>query len=152
MSPAEFKTRRQGLWLSDNDLATRLGVADARTIRYWEAGRNDIPTKAVQELIAIENAVNVMVDRALSMPGVPKQIALVRYRSDQDMPANIVKVLGPPAHKLHANALHRIMNILVKRGIEVGVVYFDPEKYRLWLDGREDRPNLRAEWAAQELK
>lgn len=151
MTPAEFKTRRQGLWLSDSDLATRLGVADARTIRYWESGRNDIPDRAVKELLEIETLVKTAADMSISFirNKKPKQVALVRYRSEADMPGNEVANFGFPAHKLHANTLHRIMTALPD--IVIGIVYFDHEKYRHWLNGRKDAPDLRAEWAAKSL-
>lgn len=142
------------MWLSDNDLATRLGLKSARTVRYWESGRNDIPAKAVQELAEIEVLIKTAVDMAVKFitEKKPKQIALLRYRSEADMTSDEVANFGHPAHKLHANALHRIMNALTNLGIEVGIVYFDPEKYQQWLRGREDRSDLRAEWAARELK
>ncbi|MGH1351231.1 MAG: helix-turn-helix domain-containing protein [Methyloligellaceae bacterium] len=43
MTPKQLRTARRALGLSQAKLATRLGLADGRTIRKWEAEDRDIP-------------------------------------------------------------------------------------------------------------
>lgn len=43
MTPEEFRAARLELGLSQSEMASDLGVFDARTVRRWEAGERRIP-------------------------------------------------------------------------------------------------------------
>lgn len=43
MTPAEFKSARKALGLSQTAMAQALGISDDRTVRRWEAGPQDVP-------------------------------------------------------------------------------------------------------------
>lgn len=59
MTPQEFKNARHALGMSANEMARFLRVSSGRTIRYWEAGKNDIagPAIVLMEAIAASAAV-----------------------------------------------------------------------------------------------
>ncbi len=43
MTPSEFRAAREGLGVSQEELAHLLGVNGSRIIRKWEAGENAVP-------------------------------------------------------------------------------------------------------------
>lgn len=90
MTPAEFDTRRRllGLSLRETGLVCHLDSRPVteKSVRRWSEGSLDIPARAIDALIALEERIGEMVDqtvatvtaRSLSGP-----IVLRRYR-DQD--------------------------------------------------------------------
>jgi DNA-binding transcriptional regulator YiaG len=59
MTPSELKQFRADWELSTSGLAQLLGLKDARTIRKWEAGENDIsgPALLLMELYGLHPVV-----------------------------------------------------------------------------------------------
>lgn len=47
MTPSELKSARLALGFSAQRFARFLRIKDGRTVRYWEAGENDIPGPVV---------------------------------------------------------------------------------------------------------
>lgn len=52
MTPADLRAFRSALGLTGAEFARLVGAADARNVRRWEAGHNDIP-KGTQRLIRV---------------------------------------------------------------------------------------------------
>jgi DNA-binding transcriptional regulator YiaG len=48
MTPADLRAFRSALGLSGVEFARLVGAADARNVRRWEAGDNDIPKGTVR--------------------------------------------------------------------------------------------------------
>lgn len=84
MDPAELRTIREYLGLTRDDLAGALSVRED-TVRKWEAGREPIPYRVLEEVERLEvytaNAVALAVDGLESS----RDPMAVVYRTDADL-------------------------------------------------------------------
>lgn len=159
MTAAEMRTLREALGLPATWLAAQAKVQE-RTVRHWESGRNAVPDDVAAMLQRIDaafdtsagEALRQYADAALSTAGVPQEVVLLRYRTDEDLWRSLPDMRPLPA-TAHAAMLYRTWKALAARGAAVRMVYLDVEDYEAWraTNGHDDDPSARAEWAASRL-
>ena len=100
MAPIELKSRREALGLSQSRLADLLDVKQ-NTVAQWESGVRGIPFGVSQELDAIEDRVEQVIDNAAEViasaeaSGIP--LVLFAYGDDAALWAAIPELAGLPA-------------------------------------------------------
>lgn len=155
MTPAELKTLRESLGLSQQWLADHADVR-LRTVQYWEAGNSAVPDDVADMLDRIDLNINRTVQSTvdfirgiISERGAPECIDLVRYRTDGDLHHYRPDMIPFPA-SCHAALLARLRRELFKMGVVSRIVYMNPDDYDAWLvlSGMPDSEGARAEWAA----
>jgi hypothetical protein len=159
MTPAELRTLRERLGLSGEALGALLerAVTD-RTVRRWEAGALPIPADAAATVLRLDALYERAVREALGRlaaaraehGGDPEVVHLVRYWSPEDL-ARAHPDLAPLGPAGHAALVGRVREALVREGVPVRIVAFDPDAYHTWRGRRADTVALRAEWAAEQL-
>lgn len=154
MSPAELKTLRESMGLSQQWLADRAGVR-LRSVQYSEDGRSavkeDVAALVLDMDARLDALIHIMMEiirrRALAGHGKPETVALIRYRDDADLWRFRPEMHGFPA-SYHAAMVSRLRRALWAEGIASVIEYMDPEAYAAWLDGRADSEAMRGAWAA----
>ncbi len=154
MTSAEFKTCIENLGLSVPDIA-RIANVSERTIRYWCSGRYNVPEGVAELLNKIDVKLSDAFKRAIVMPSEPITIALLRYKTNEELWQML-----PAWHPLPATT-HAVLLWWVKRHFEaldcpVGLIFFDQALYQTWLINKgytalDDNQDLRAAWAAEQL-
>lgn len=156
MTGAEFKTLREYTGLPVAALAKLAGVQE-RTVRYWEddSRGSRVPDDVVN---TVEN-INTMLDRIVdeSVAAVrariaeegkrPDSIALIRYRTDEDL-WHYDPAFQPLPVTVHAAMLSRARIALADLHVRTWIIYLDRDGYEKWLDGRADSTVRRTEWAS----
>lgn len=156
MNAAEMKTLRESLGLPVQWLADQAGVK-ARTVQYWESGRNAIPDDVAGMLRGIDgqiwhivgNTVTQIKEVAENEGSLPERLDLIRYRTDESLWFYQPEFKPLPA-TCHGMLLARLTREVAQLDIHVRIVYMQPEKYNVWLNGRKDSPDLRAQWASEQ--
>ena len=159
MTPAELRTLREGLGLTLADVAT-LGSVQLRTAQRWEEGVSAVPKEVAQALRSLDSVVERALREAVAQVArcdpPPAQVALLRYRSDDDLaradPVMAERFQPAPA-KVHGMMIGRLSRALQADGIEVRIVGFDRETYAAWRRREKlpDRSDTRAAWAAVQV-
>lgn len=152
MTPAELKTIRESLSLTAQWLADHAGVK-LRSVQYWESGRSPVPADVAEFLLRIdatlEGAAKLaldVVDDKIKAGQAPRQVALVRYRTDEDL-WRFRPDMRPLPAATHAVLLSRVRRGLWSRGVPSVIEYMAAEKYLPWLGDRIDSEAERAAWA-----
>jgi transcriptional regulator with XRE-family HTH domain len=147
MTSAELKTLRESLGLPVSFLATQANV-QRRTVEYWESGRNKVPEDVSILIINIENNFAQIVENIIGLvkEKMPSDVALIRYKTDEDLWKFRPDFKQLPA-TAHAALISRCRRELWKIGIKSIIEYMIPDEYLKWLNGRSDSEDLRAEWA-----
>lgn len=73
MTPQEFRDARIRLGLSQDEMASDLGVHDGRTVRRWEAGERRIPGEIDIVLAYWIRDLEAGRDRIVMLPATPQQ-------------------------------------------------------------------------------
>ena len=130
MTPAELKTLRERLALSDAD-AARLAGVQPRSYRYWESGGRSVPEDVAEKLkqlnAVVQHAVNQAVETAdmLSVKhGMPEAIDLVRYSTPEDQRKTGQPIVGVPdflQFKIHIAIIRRTCDALERAGYTVSI-------------------------------
>lgn len=131
MTPAELKTLREALGLSQDQLARLAGV-QGRTIRHWEAGRNSAPDDVAAMVARIDAGLDRQVQQALTTAReliaqagrLPDCIDLLRYRTDADLWAAHPDYAPLPV-TTHAVMLARTRRALADLKVASRIVYAD---------------------------
>ncbi len=154
MTPAEFKSLREGLGLSAQVMAEVLGIRNERTIRHWEAGA-PIPADAAERATAIDHLVWQM---ARHGHGVFKEhpaevLVVLRYETAEIYGRYHPGDDRPHMHRLHAAAINRLRWLLQEDGRSLRILSMDEGSYEPWRKqaGLEDNETTRAAWAAEAL-
>jgi DNA-binding transcriptional regulator YiaG len=129
MTPAELKTLREALGLSQAHLAHLAGVQE-RTVRHWEAGRNAAPPDVAAMLANIDASIDRQVQQALATAReliaqaghAPDCIDLLRYRTDADLWAAHPDYAPLPV-TTHAAMLARTRRALADLHVASRIVY-----------------------------
>ena len=149
MTPAELKTLRESLGLSEQWVAERAGV-QLRTVQYWEDGQDSVPVDVANMIEHIDETVNLSVKNNLKKIKATNkkgdEIALIRYRTDDDLWSFTTDMAPLPA-ACHAAMQARLRRALLDSGYLPFIVYMQVNHYRKWLKGRADNETLRAKWA-----
>lgn len=153
---AEFKCMREALTFSQSDLAVWLGV-DRKTVQRWENGKFKIPTEVIERLYGLhdefEAACQSMAERIIAMVEEHDvdRVPLVVYMNEHDYRT----VKWPDDHPQWPLAsMHRLIVWRIKQAVEaktpaeVVLVAFNMGAYGLWLAGRKDSTEMRAQWAS----
>jgi transcriptional regulator with XRE-family HTH domain len=155
MTAAELKTYREALGLSAQWLANKVGVSH-RSVCYWESGKARVPNDVAELIMALTNNIHRYADEAIKQvnaialaAGIPEQINLLRYKTDEDLHHYRPDFKGLPV-ATHAAMLAIIARELGLMGIIVVIVYFDAAAYLAWLGNLEDSEQARATWAAEQ--
>ncbi len=120
LHPAELKTFREYLGLSDADLAKALGTS-SRTIRNWEEGKYAIPDGIAAELAALEADTDQYIgEQAKRVAALPDPI-FETYRSDAECP------VGYP----HGAAWHRAAAARITRAVPGCRLTYPPDEAHL---------------------
>lgn len=158
MTPAECKTLREGLGLSAQALARRLGLKSDRTIRWWETGGRRIPEDAARDLAEldtrVERTVMVVVEMWAKASPRARRATLLRYHTDEELrryQPDTLAMLG--SARVHAAMIGRAKRAIEQRGGRVTITFMDSNAYESWLadSGSEDAPEARAAWAALQM-
>lgn len=129
MTAALYRTLRKMCGLSQDEAADFHGV-HLRTIRHWEAGRNNPPPGAIVELeklnAKIESAVtkNVQFYHNLNDGELPKTVDLYRYRTVEGYAASRAGKEGLP-WGVHGELIGRTLRALRGEGARVNVEWGD---------------------------
>ena len=153
MTPAELKTYRETLGLPREWFAKKAGV-EPRTVSYWESGKHKVPDDVAEMVNGIYRMCRNAADEAIKQVSmfseansIPEQINLLRYKDEKDLWQCQPGFNGLPV-STHAAMLVMITYELRLMGITCAIVYFDAEKYKLWVGNRHDNAVARSEWAA----
>ncbi|WP_421782590.1 DUF4447 family protein [Kiloniella litopenaei] len=160
MTPAEFKTLRESLWLSQQDVADLANV-QKRTVQYWESGNRprgvpDDVSDLIKRLDAlVEGTVLNVVEFITDCGEKPEKAVFLRYNSNEDL-----KKYKPHDHqalgsvKVHSAMVDRIRTALSRLDVETRITFMDPDKYEQWrlAEGFEDGEDTRAKWASQQVE
>jgi len=126
-------------------LSHDLNVPEA-SVRRWISGADPVDSSIQSDLITLlairqcERIVSVMA----STPGVPAELTLACYESDNDLH----EVTGDDwSAAFHALMLQRITELLREHGIAVRAASINAEDYFRWLGRRNNTPATRAEFA-----
>lgn len=155
MTPAEFKTLREGLGLSSQAMADILGVRNERTVRHWEAAES-LPEGVVRVALEVDDLVWKMARHGLEVfRAQPAELMVVlRYETKGDYQRFHPGDERPQMHRLHAAAINRLRWLLREEtGQELRILSMDPGHYDAWLlaEGKEDCEGSRTAWAAHRL-
>lgn len=157
LTPAEFKTLREGLGLSVQALADILEIKNERTIRNWEAGLRPLPKAVLDSIWNLDGLASQIVQHGITMIlGFPETacIVVLRYETFEDFARYHPEMATyPHAHRIHAAAIGRLSRSAEAMGREFRVVSMNTEAYEAWRFqlGLEDSEDVRAHWAAEEL-
>ena len=159
MTGPELKTIREGLGLSVPSLA-KLANVQERTVRYWESGKNPVPTDVAALINKIDNEIQKTSDQALlhfidskTSTNNVKNVVLLRYKTDEDL-WQYQESFTPLPATCHAAMLNRVRLGIIKNGGTVQIVFFEPEKYEIWRNkqGLADSAGTRAAWGTISIK
>lgn len=152
MKGPEFKAVRESCGLSRAQAATLFNV-DERIICGWESLPVDVPGEVAATLASIDSGFTHAVRKAVSGMklqmsefGKPEDIALVRYRTEEDLWTFRPDMHGLPT-SAYAARLARIRAGLADLYVSTRVVPMDPPAYRAWLGSRVDTEAERSTWA-----
>ena len=151
MNSAEFKTIRESLGLTPQWVAHETAVK-LITVQHWETGRERVPNEVAELLESIDKNFDFVVSQAIAKidelinQGSVPEIALIRYRSDDDL-WRFQPDMKPLPASSHAAMLARLRRLLWIRGVPSIIEYMYPEEYFAWLSGREDSEAERCAWA-----
>ncbi|MCG7879748.1 MAG: hypothetical protein JAY96_11335 [Candidatus Thiodiazotropha endolucinida] len=148
---------RESLGLTAQWLADQAGVK-LRSVQYWESGRSPVPEDVAGMINQIEASINYAVGQAVEIINAakkkqgcyPELVALVRYRTDEDL-WRFRGDMRPLPATAHAELLARLTRELSKMGVEFRIVYMEVATYIEWLGNRSDNESTRAEWASQQV-
>ena len=155
MTAAELKTLRESLGLTTQWVADQAGVK-LRTAQYWEmGGRMAVPGDVAEMLIAIDQQIDNAVTKSIDLVkevskknGYPKEVALVRYRNNDDL-WQFKPDMKPLPASSHAVLLSRTRRALWAINIHSIIEYMEPEEYLGWLGKKKDTEITRALWASE---
>jgi transcriptional regulator with XRE-family HTH domain len=157
MTGAELQTLREACGLTREEFADMAQV-QARTLKHWESGRAGVPADVAALAVALDWAVirtaaGLVADAKRPAGYKGDMVALVRYKSAQDLPrgALIGGAPGDPqrAALLHGAAVMHARHALAASGQAVRVVWFDAVHFSAWCaeHGGPDTPMARQAWA-----
>lgn len=86
MNSVEFRLTREGLGLTGEWIADRLGI-NPRTVERWEAGSSAIPTFAIEAMIELSARATEEVAHHLEALAGHARPAIVIFDGPEDMPA-----------------------------------------------------------------
>lgn len=121
LHPAELKTFREHLGLSDETLAKELGVS-SRTVRHWEEGRYTIPAGVADNLAALQAETDLFVDEQIKRLAARTALVFETYRSDAEYPRSILP---------YTAAWHRAAAARIARAIPGCRLAYAPDDERL---------------------
>jgi len=154
MTPAEFKSLREGLGLSAQAMADILGIRNERTVRHWESGEN-LPEGVVKVAKEMDDLVWRMARHGLEVfRERPAEIMVVlRYETEATFLRYHPGDTRPQVHRLHAAAINRLKWLLQLEHQDLRILSMDPEHYEPWRkdQGLEDGEEARTAWAAHRL-
>ena len=159
MTGAELDTLRRICGWEREDLA-ELCEVQTRTIKHWQSGRAAVPVQVAQLVRSHVTWLQDLTERTLRQyagvlelarsggAGEPLEVVLLRYRERSHIASMAADDTLTPA--THAALAARVMLALQAQGVEVRVVWFDPQAFGDWAhrEGASDTPASRAAWAA----
>ena len=130
MRSAKYRTLREACGLSQQDAAVFHNVS-LRTIGHWEAGRNNVPAGAAQELLGLNSTIEAGVTSVMTLfaelagqHGQPDAITLTRYRSAADYTGSRPDREGLP-HPCHNALIARTMLAMQRQDRPVVISWAD---------------------------
>lgn len=125
MNPAEFRTMREGLGLSEKDISMLTLVKESQ-IKAWEQGVDDMPEGVSGLLGDLDREVERRVALALEKAGDKPELVLKRFGN----PA-VFRKAGPDmspipsmlAYRCHCALVSRLYAALRRQGRDVKVIY-----------------------------
>lgn len=152
MSPATLKTLREALGLSVAWLAAEAGVQE-RTVRYWETGRMAVPADVEKLIVGLEKLASracaeahAAIECVAEKLGSPREVVMVRYRTDQELWKYRPDMKGLPT-AYHGAVVARVMRVA---DVDVIAEWLDSDAYEAWLKAtkQKDSESLRAQFVA----
>lgn len=125
MTPAEFRTVREGLGLSERDISMLTLVKEAQ-IKAWEQGLADVPEGVSGLLNDLDREVERRVALALEKAEDRPALVLKRFANPAVFKKNgpdMSPIPGMLAYRCHCALISRLYTALVRRGKDVKVVY-----------------------------
>jgi DNA-binding XRE family transcriptional regulator len=150
MTPAELKTLREGLGLTQQWLADQLSVQN-RTIKYWESGFYPVKKDVEEMLLSINEKFNEIEKNAIEVikNSNSKHITLLRYSNDGDL-WHFMPEFKPLPATAHASVIFRLLNKAEILDCNVTIVYMNKIEYLAWLDTRQDSDAMRSLWGSEQ--
>lgn len=156
MTSAEFKTIRQKIGFSSQEMADYSGVA-LRTIQRIESGVTepygqplDFLNTAYGHFKKISEDQRRFLNQEIKAQGEPQSLVLVRYKKNVFHEFN-KDFLGLP-ESFHGALVGELKFYAENQGCKVKIVYFDPEAYFAFLGAKPDTRENRAAWALLEIE
>ncbi|WP_020592839.1 helix-turn-helix domain-containing protein [Kiloniella laminariae] len=159
MTPAEFKTLRESLWLSQQDIAG-LAKVQKRTVQYWEDGSRPrgVPEDIAELLKRLDALVEAtilrIIDSFLSLEDKPDNIIFLRFKTDRDLQKYRPQDFAAfGTVKVHSAMLDRTRTALARLGHDARFTFMEPVQYEKWLADEElvDHEQTRAAWAGLQV-
>jgi hypothetical protein len=129
LDPAEFRTLREGLHLSEKDISMLTLVKESQ-IKAWEAGADPVPEGTSGLIMDIDREIERRIEKARQLVADKADITLIRFpnpiafkRAGPDM-APIPAFL---AYKCHCALIVRLRIALMALGKAVKVRYHHPK-------------------------
>ncbi|TNE60887.1 MAG: DUF1870 family protein [Alphaproteobacteria bacterium] len=125
MLPAQFRTLREGLGLSEKDIAMLTLVPEA-TLKMWEQGVEPIPEGVAGLVADIEREIAARTERGLKAAAARDSVTLIRFKNAFDFRKHgpdMVPIPAMLAFKCHCALVARLYQRLVAEGRQVAVRY-----------------------------
>ena len=123
MTPAELKTLRESLGLTTAWVAEQSDVTE-RTVKYWEAGRSNIPDSVSSMLTEIDLKLDQTAVEVAGHASRDATVVLSRYRNNEDLWSEYPD-MEPLTVTTHAVLLQRTLKLLTAAGIDASIEYWD---------------------------
>jgi len=127
MHPADFRTLRESLFLSEKDISMLTLVKESQ-IKAWEQGSENVPAGTAGLVRDINAEIEKRTQKALELVDAKNEATLIRFKN----PA-VFKRAGPDmspippflAYRCHCALIVRLRAALIAAGKSVAVRYFD---------------------------
>ena len=125
MTPAEFRSLREGLGLSERDVSM-LTMAKEAQIRAWEQGLEEVPTAEGGLLMDLEREVERRLNGALERARDRDAVTLKLFKNALDFKKGGPDMSPIPAmlaFRCHSALIGRLYEVLRREGRNVTVIY-----------------------------
>lgn len=126
MIPAQFKTLREALGLSEKDISM-LSLVPEATIRAWELGSEPVPAGVAGLVGDIDRELECRLARAMQKAAERDSVTLIRFRTPVDFKKHGPDMAPIPAmlgYKCHNALIARLFTALGRAGINAKIDYW----------------------------
>lgn len=152
LTAEEYRAIRKILGMTLEEAAEFHRVQNIRTIARWEKGDSWVSELACDKIVGLFNKINTIIAEAISeyekwSKKGDVDVVLIIY--PDSCYKKFVAGIGDLPNSVHKSMVSRLYSELKMRGIDVGIVEFNPQDYFTFLakNGFRDGQDARAAWA-----